>query len=65
MVQWLRLYASSAGGTGLIPGLGTKIPHATCQGWVSEFSYIVNGNAKLYSTLENNLAVSKLNTLSL
>ena len=29
MVQWLRLHASSiAGGTGLIPGLGTKIPHA-------------------------------------
>ena len=29
MVQWLRLHASSiAGGTDLIPGLGTKIPHA-------------------------------------
>ena len=25
-VQWLRLQASSAGGTGLIPDLGTKIP---------------------------------------
>ena len=28
-VQWLRLHASTAGGTDLIPGQGTKIPHAT------------------------------------
>ena len=28
-VQWLRLCASSAGGAGLIPVQGTKIPHAT------------------------------------
>ena len=27
-VQWLRLHASTAGGEGLIPGRGTKIPHA-------------------------------------
>ena len=27
-VQWLRLHASTAGGVGLIPGWGTKIPHA-------------------------------------
>ena len=27
--QWFRLHASTAGGTGLIPGWGTKIPHAT------------------------------------
>ena len=26
MVQWLRLCAAKAGGTGLIPGGGTKIP---------------------------------------
>ena len=30
-VQWLRFCASNAGGMGLIPGQGTKIPHAT--GW--------------------------------
>ena len=30
-VQWLRLRASCAGGTGLIPGQGTKIPHAMQQ----------------------------------
>ena len=29
VVQWLRLYASNAGGAGSIPGWGTKIPHAT------------------------------------
>ena len=29
MVQWLRLYASTTRDTGLIPSLGTKIPHAT------------------------------------
>ena len=28
-VQWLRLHASTAGGTGLIPGQGTKIPQTT------------------------------------
>ena len=27
-VQWLRLHAPNAGGTGSIPGRGTKIPHA-------------------------------------
>ena len=31
-VQWLGLPASTAGGTGLIPGWGTKIPCATWQG---------------------------------
>ena len=28
VVQWLGLRASTAGGTGLIPGQGTKILHA-------------------------------------
>ena len=28
VVQWLKLRASTAGGTGSIPGQGTKIPHA-------------------------------------
>ena len=31
-VQWLRLHASTAGGTGLIPGWGTMIPHAAWCG---------------------------------
>ena len=29
MVQWVRLHASTAGGTGSIPGQETKIPHAS------------------------------------
>ena len=29
VVQWLRLCASTSGGAELIPGGGTKIPHAT------------------------------------
>ena len=28
MVQWLRLHAPNAGGTGFIPGWGTEFPHA-------------------------------------
>ena len=28
VVQWLRLHAPNAEGMGLIPGQGTKIPHA-------------------------------------
>ena len=28
-VRWLRFYVSNAEGTGLIPGWGTKFPHAT------------------------------------
>ena len=34
VVQWLRLHAPNAGGTGLIPCRGTKIPHA--QGTAKE-----------------------------
>ena len=30
--QWLRLHASTAGGTDLVPGWGTKIPHAVWCG---------------------------------
>ena len=32
MVQWLSCRASSARGAGLIPGQGTKIPHALQRG---------------------------------
>ena len=31
-VQWLRLHTSIAGGTGSIPGQGTKIPQAGWRG---------------------------------
>ena len=33
VVEWLSLYASTAGGTGWIPVWGTKIPHAA---WYSQ-----------------------------
>ena len=29
VIQWLRFYTSNTGGAGLIPGQGTKFPHAT------------------------------------
>ena len=32
MVQWLRFYISASGGMNLIPGPGTKIPHAAWCG---------------------------------
>ena len=32
VVQWLRLWASTAGAAGSILGQGTKIPHAEQQG---------------------------------
>ena len=32
MVQWLRFCTSNAGRMGLIPGQGTKIPHASWPG---------------------------------
>ena len=32
MVQWLGLCTSTAGGVGLIPDWGTKIPQAMCLG---------------------------------
>ena len=31
-VQWLRLHTPNVGGTGSIPGQGTKVPHATQRG---------------------------------
>ena len=31
VIHWLRLLASNAGVAGLIPGQGTKIPHATAR----------------------------------
>ena len=34
-LQWLRLHAPNAGGMGLIPGWGTKVPHAS-QRWCGQ-----------------------------
>ena len=35
-VQWLRLHTPNAGGTGLIPGGGTEIPHAQARVHMSQ-----------------------------
>lgn len=35
-VQWIRLHPLNAGGEGLIPDLGTRIPHAEWQGQKKE-----------------------------
>ena len=42
-VQWLRLHAPNAGGPGLIPGWGTKIPHAAQQGLKNKIMVIHSG----------------------
>ena len=31
IVQWLRLHSFAAGDMSLVPGLETKIPHASCS----------------------------------
>ena len=48
-LQWLRLWASTAGSTGSIPGWGTKIPHAKWwpkkkkkNQWCGYFDYLFN-----------------------
>ena len=46
VVQWLRLRASTAGGTGSIPGRGTKIPNAARCGQINKFK-IKNKTAPL------------------
>ena len=46
MVQWLRLRASTAGGTGSIPGRGTKIPNDARCGQINKFK-IKNKTAPL------------------
>ena len=48
-VQWLRFCASNAGGMGLIPGGGTKIPHAAWYGqlkknYISTCHYFLSYN---------------------
>ena len=40
-VQWLRLCTADARGTDLIPGRGTKIPHALRQGQKKNF-FLIN-----------------------
>ena len=40
-VRWLRFHTSNAGGTGPIPGWGTKIPHASHLEVMGEFQVVI------------------------
>ena len=44
MVQWLGLHATSSRGPGLIPGEGTKIPHATWYDQKKKFKLFLHLN---------------------
>ena len=52
VVQWLRLHASNAGGVGLIPGLGTKSPHAARCG--QKVIFIHNSSKLETAQMSNN-----------
>ena len=55
VVQCLRLCASTAGGMALIPGRGTKMPHATWHGQKKKkkfkFVGLINTDMSLDSTI--------------
>ena len=55
VVQWLRLHVSTVGGSGSIPGWGTKIPHVTPHGQKKIVKY-----AFLYFLEERLLFLRKL-----
>ena len=46
-VWWLRFHTSSAGGTGLIPGLGTKISYAVWHGQKKKVQILKANNLEL------------------
>ena len=54
VVQWLRLCVSNARGVGLIPGQGTKIPHAIQCGQKKK--------KKKYKALRGNNSILDFNT---
>ena len=61
-VQWLRPCAPNAGSTGLIPGRGTKIPHAA---WCAPLPQkkTQKPNQKNFATLRRFLTLSAFNFL--
>ena len=63
MVQWLRLYASSAGGTGSILGEGTKIPRA--KQWGQKKNPIIKIKNKINRVLTHSLQQPALETVPL
>ena len=55
MVQWLRLLTSKVGGMGLIPGWGTKVPHAT---WRGQKKFLTNSWDATYLNVNGRLQVA-------
>ena len=53
MVHWLRLSVSNAGGMHLIPGWGTKIPHATQHGQKKIMTFHATGSLKADGLLDD------------
>ena len=45
--QWLRFHASTAGGSGLMPSWGTKIPHAAWHSQKIEKKILIKKNNSL------------------
>ena len=59
VLQWLVLCASTAGGTGSIPGQGTKIPHAM---WCGQKITIINKTQKCFLNLKERNVSSQYST---
>ena len=64
MAQWLGRHASTAGGTGSIPGQGTKILHATqCSQEIKKIKIKALSIKKKRQTTNGDLLGTPLNTL--
>ena len=51
MVQWIGLCLSTAGGTGSIPGLGTKIPRVRHGQKIKKKKKTLNTTLKYFSVI--------------
>ena len=60
MVQWLRLCAPNAGGTGSIPGRRTKIPHAAAVWPKKRMGLFASGTNDVISGLEPSVPPQQL-----
>ena len=56
-VQWLRRHTPNAGGTGSIPGQGTKIPNASWCGQKKKKTTYLRNKYKSHRLRENNKKV--------
>ena len=65
MVQWLRLKASTAGGTGWAPGQGTRIPHARYWGQKEKETYFPHKVKKIFFLIEIEFTCPKIHHLKI